>query len=212
MPFHNLKDEDRCTAKAKRSGQRCTNPAMRGRPTCDKHGSKSNGPRTRKDANGKVRAVGVFKRAILELPPEQQEIVKAYLDAEGDTLQSIRRQNVNVLAAWQAQSLRSLAIGKQSYEWLEQTLRTGVNQVHISQRDSELILERCHGPEPDDLSKMSRVMFQGIKDAETNPFEIMAYSLIQGIMQSETLEELQDFVRREFVDKSIENLVESAYT
>lgn len=37
----------RCVARSKSSGQRCSNPAMRGKRVCWIHGGRSTGPRTR---------------------------------------------------------------------------------------------------------------------------------------------------------------------
>jgi hypothetical protein len=39
-------DCNQCTAKSKRSGDRCRAPAVRGKSVCRMHGGKSTGPRT----------------------------------------------------------------------------------------------------------------------------------------------------------------------
>ncbi len=45
-PPCDLRALPRCQAKAKSTGKRCGNPAMKGKPVCWIHGGRSTGPRT----------------------------------------------------------------------------------------------------------------------------------------------------------------------
>lgn len=69
---------NRCQAKAKRSGQQCKKPALRGRRVCQVHGGRSTGPRTQ---DGKARSAaanfrtGEFSRAEIEKTDRHRALV-----------------------------------------------------------------------------------------------------------------------------------------
>jgi hypothetical protein len=71
----------RCMAKAKSSGKRCGNPAMRGKRVCWIHGGKSTGPRTEegllrsKSANLKH---GKYTKDILENRKKLNSLIRGY--------------------------------------------------------------------------------------------------------------------------------------
>ena len=69
---------NRCQAKAKRSGQQCKKPALRGRRVCQVHGGRSIGPRTEE---GKARSAaanlrtGEFSRAEIAKTDRRRALV-----------------------------------------------------------------------------------------------------------------------------------------
>lgn len=190
-----------CGAKT-RAGGHCRRTMLGRGGRCHLHGGKSTGPRTRRTRGGKVRAVGVFKRAVMALPGEQRDMVRSYLDAESDTLESVRRQGISVLAASIACALGTLAIGQGEFGWLKTTVSQGVTAGELSQHEADLILSCCFGPDGADLARAMRTLYAGIRDADNRPWELLALSLIKAIMQSESIETLRDSLRQWFIKTS----------
>ncbi|MDP1989473.1 MAG: HGGxSTG domain-containing protein [Syntrophales bacterium] len=71
----------RCAAKAKSSGKRCGNPAMRGKRVCWIHGGRSTGPKTRegllrsKSANLKY---GLYTKETLDRRKKMNFLLRDY--------------------------------------------------------------------------------------------------------------------------------------
>lgn len=89
-PAHRLQNAPRCKAKAKRTGERCRCPAVKGWTVCRVHGAGGGAPEGRSNGNwkhgGRSRAVAELRRIGVELTRRSRLDLGALLTPRGDSL------------------------------------------------------------------------------------------------------------------------------
>lgn len=96
----NLRNQDRCKARSKRSGLQCNQPAMRGKAVCRFHGGKSTGPKTQAGRE-RIREVHFIHGRYSKTSEEARLVIRANKSTE-KLIQSINQSSKRVVNQFQA--------------------------------------------------------------------------------------------------------------
>lgn len=190
----------RCQATLS-DGTPCRYRAKPGEDFCAKHGV-----RVTRGRNGRVRSIGVIARALYKLRQERPELFEHFVLAGKDSIQSLRRQSIDLQIAILCESLLTPAISKPTLEWLRQLFDRALaepTKYPITPAEAALILRRCHGPDIQETLLLIKTLLAGIRDAESNPYEMLAYALLRAIVEAHSIEELRGYVTALFSARAL---------
>lgn len=183
------------------NGTPCRYRAKPGEDFCAVHGV-----RITRGRNGQVRSVGVIARALYNLRRERPELFEHFILSGKDSIQSLRRQSIDLQIAILCESLSAPAISRPTLEWLQQLFDRALQEptkYPITPSEAALILRRCRGPDIQETLLLIKTLLSGIRDAESNPYEMLAYSLLRAIMEAHSIEELRGYVTALFSARAL---------
>lgn len=96
----NLRNQDRCKARSKRSGFQCHQPAMRGKAVCRFHGGKSTGPKT-KAGRERIREAHFIHGRYSKKSEEARLVIRANKSTE-KLIRSINQSSETIIKQFQA--------------------------------------------------------------------------------------------------------------